>query len=856
MYHLTFGNTDFTTAVLIKESAIDEGKIQKGIIDPLADAGYPTDGIIAFSLDYAGAKKPTAKTRKAYLETLLPVLVGCGVKRILCADGEYFKTLAKVTKVTNLIGYTVPCAIAGFEDLQVGYIYSPETFFYSAENKIKNNLTYKAFVDLHNGNSLVLGSDVLKNKRYILDVDDFEEELKLLAEKPLLAMDIETTSLKAYHGEILSISFSEDEHTAVVFDLRWDSQSKRDILKDFYTNFLGRAIWHNASFDITWIIYHWWMNGRLTYQEGLQAGLAIMTRNFDCTKILSYLATNACSGNDMSLKGQAHEFAGNYAIDIENALALPTEDLLEYNAIDTCSTIYVYNKNRPKAIQDEQMEVYEEVFLPSLIDIVQMQLTGLPINMEKVITAKDALTKLRVEALDNIHALPGVMHFIHQNKLREVNDRNAAYVNKVITIVDANFELNLNSNPQVAELLYGVYNLPIVDKTPSRAPATGGKTLKKLMNHTTDTDTLTFLTYLKQFIDVDKLLGTFIKQYEEAPYDAETDWHYLLGSFNLGSVISGRLSSSGPNLQNQPSGGSKYAKIIKQCFEAPEGYLLVGLDFNSLEDYISALLTRDKNKLKVYTDGYDSHCLRAFYYRDEGEMPDIIDTLESINSIKQKYPATRDASKPATFALTYLGTWNTLVRNLGYSPEKAKRLANNFAELYAESIKWVDDRLQEATKTGYVRLAFGLRLRTPLLSQVILGTKHTPAEAEAEARSAGNALGGQSYGLLNNRAGSEFLARVRKSEHVLNIRPCAQIHDAQYFIVKDDLPLLSWINKHLVKAVQWQELPELQHDTVKLGGELSVFYPSWADEIVIANYAEEKQILETLHNEVKKRAEK
>ncbi len=49
-----------------------------------------------------------------------------------------------------------------------------------------------------------------------------------------------------------------------------------------------------------------------------------------------------------------------------------------------------------------------------------------------------------------------------------------------------------------------------------------------------------------------------------------------------------------------PATGSKYAKIIKECFEAPPGWLFVGLDFASLEDRISAVTTKDPNKLKVY----------------------------------------------------------------------------------------------------------------------------------------------------------------------------------------------------------------------------------------------------------------
>ena len=52
------------------------------------------------------------------------------------------------------------------------------------------------------------------------------------------------------------------------------------------------------------------------------------------------------------------------------------------------------------------------------------------------------------------------------------------------------------------------------------------------------------------------------------------------------------------------------------------------------------------------TQGYDGHCLRAFtYFADE--MPDIENTVESINSIKKKYPVQRQDSKPGTFALTY-----------------------------------------------------------------------------------------------------------------------------------------------------------------------------------------------------------
>lgn len=142
---------------------------------------------------------------------------------------------------------------------------------------------------------------------------------------------------------------------------------------------------------------------------------------------------------------------------------------------------------------------------------------------------------------------------------------------------------------------------------------------------------------------------------------------------------------------------------------------------------------------------------------------------------------------------------------------------------------------------GYITAAFGLRVRTPLLYQVVRGNSKTPTEAEAEGRTAGNALG-QSWCLLNTRASVEFMQGVRASKFSEDIRPCAHIHDAQYMLVRDNIETLLYCNKHLVKAVEWQEAPEIQHPQVKLGGELSVFWPSWQHELTFPNHASEEDI--------------
>lgn len=215
--------------------------------------------------------------------------------------------------------------------------------------------------------------------------------------------------------------------------------------------------------------------------------------------------------------------------------------------------------------------------------------------------------------------------------------------------------------------------------------------------------------------------------------------------------------------------------------------------------------------------------------------------VELINSIKHKYKSLRQSSKAPTFALTYGGTHRTLMIKCGFSEEDAKIVENKYHELYKVSDEWVKTKMLKAAKDGYTTVAFGLRVRTPVMHQCILGLRNTPKEAEAEKRTAGNACG-QSYGLLNSRAGVEFNNIVRASKYKNWIRPCAQIHDAQYFLVKDDIDCLLFANKHLVKAVSWQEEPGIKHDKVHLGGEFSIFYPDWAHECVIPNEVTEKEL--------------
>ena len=813
--------------------------------------------ILAYSL-HKGPKRTPSGEQKDYLQNLLPVLRNLNTRYLVVCDAEYFRTLTKQSGEASL-GYVIPGEgdYAGFNIL---YCPNFQTVFYNP-TKVKGEITQALYaLKTHiEGTYCEPGIDIIKFHAYPYTPEEIQLWLDKLIEMDCdLTSDIEGFSLKHYDAGVGTISFSWSKHEGIAFpvDMGPDGAQVRAMLKAFFYRFQRKMIWHHIAYDVKVLIYQLFMKDILDI-KGMLEGIRVLLQGpggWDCTKIITYLATNSCAGNKLGLKYQAQEFSGQYAVEgINDITQIPLPDLLEYNLIDTLSTWFVHEKHYGKMVADDQLTIYETLLKPSTIDVIQMSLTGLPIDMKEVHRLRDKLEAYAKEATDKLQSNPYVQNFIDWQTTeawkKDFQDRKnkAKNPDKIKEKDRKTFPVkpfNPGSGPQLQALLYDeqFMALPVLDLTDTKQPATGGETIEKLVHKSEKDDIQEFLRALVDYKSVETILSNFVPKFLDAKQGPD-GWHYLHGNFNIGGTVSGRMSSSDPNLQNIPSAGTRWAKDVKRCFKAPPGKLFIGLDFASLEDRISALTTKDPNKLKVYTDGYDGHSLRAYSYFSD-QMPDIDpESVESINSIAELYKPLRQDSKTPTFLLTYGGTWMGIVDKMGWPVPKAKDIEFRYHDMYRVSDEWVAEKIQEAGQCGYVTVAFGLRVRTPLLHQVVRGNSKTPYEAEAEARTAGNALG-QSYGLLNNRAAVEFMGKVRSGEYAEDIWPCAHIHDAQYYLIPEDMAVLLYVNEHLVTAVEWQDDPEIWHEDVKLGGEVSVFYPSWAEEMTVPNKASEDKIKE------------
>ncbi|HEV3031538.1 MAG TPA: DNA polymerase I, partial [Polyangia bacterium] len=176
----------------------------------------------------------------------------------------------------------------------------------------------------------------------------------------------------------------------------------------------------------------------------------------------------------------------------------------------------------------------------------------------------------------------------------EVGVSVAALEKEIHTLAGGPF--NINSNKQLADVLFGKLSLPVIRKTKTGA--------------STDADTLEELAALHavpakivEYRGLSKLKGTYI---DALPALVNPRTGRLHTSFNQAVAATGRLSSSEPNLQNIPI-RTEIGRRIREAFVARPGYLIVSADYSQIELRILAHLSEDPAFLDAFRSGQDIH---------------------------------------------------------------------------------------------------------------------------------------------------------------------------------------------------------------------------------------------------------
>lgn len=455
---------------------------------------------------------------------------------------------------------------------------------------------------------------------YNSNIEEFFNEEKLFC-------DIETKSLELHLAEVLTISFTTTDGRTKVFP----TTNQEDRLKEFISSYPGSLVFHNAVYDVPVLIFQWWMNKSYKNLKGMVQGIKAFKGKVEDSKIIAYLCTNSAGVKkvDLGLKSLIsnivkntpyEEYFKEYKINIAN-LTEVSKELLLYNAKDTQATGIVYSTYYTQMVNENQEDVYK-FLLKTLMVNIRMRLSGFPLIKDEVISFNESLNQEEEECWEYFNNSTDIKKASEIITSIHVKKRNSKLKTKQITAEDEPQEWNPNSVDHIAVLLYDVLGYEPTEFTSKSKPSTDSKTIK----HYYDLYEHPLLEVLIRYKEMYKVRNTFLPVMMRC-INGELDIPLLSGSLNIGSTVSGRLSSSGSeytcNCQQLPSTGTRLAKAFKSTIGSidPE-WILVGFDFASLEERINTILTKDPHKEIIYTQGYDGHSYRAYYYFKD-QMPDI-----------------------------------------------------------------------------------------------------------------------------------------------------------------------------------------------------------------------------------------
>ena len=455
-----------------------------------------------------------------------------------------------------------------------------------------------------------------------------------------------------------------------------------------------KTVWHNAKFDYMEMA----LRHGVRFAPFWDTMIAAHLLDENESHRLKYLYAKYITKNEDDV------FSFSSLFDTLRFADIPADVGCIYAAHDTEMTmeLFLYQKemlldNPAKYGLEGVSNCFFEVEMPIIPCVAEMEMRGVLID-------SGYAAKLSVEYTD---------------KLRDAERRYALECNKHREAIMAYQKSNpgklddvpnYQSPKQLATFIYDVLKAEPVDRKSPRG--TGEEILEKIG--------LPVCDLILECRGYKKLLGTYI---DKVPQCTDANG-YIHASFNQcgaedDGVVTGRFSSSDPNLQNIPSHDDK----IRKMFSARDGYVLVGGDYSQQEPHVMAQVAQDANLKRAYDEDRDVYAEMASLatgraYNDCREFlvnPDGSWVLDSTgNRIENKEGhAIRSQFKAIFLGLLYGKQTPALATDLGVSKQAAQKIIESLYKAFPNIKAYIEWNLGKARRLGHVDSLWGRRRHLP-----------------------------------------------------------------------------------------------------------------------------------------------
>ncbi|MDP3729977.1 MAG: DNA polymerase I [Candidatus Omnitrophota bacterium] len=500
----------------------------------------------------------------------------------------------------------------------------------------------------------------LKSEYILVDNEKaFDKLVSDLKRSKEFVFDTETTSEDPVLAKLAGLSFSWEEGMAYYVGVSEGRSEEKKFnvelvigkLKDIFENGAIKKTGQNVKYD---------------YIVLANYGVHVKGIIFD-TMVASYLLNPSKLNHgldDISFEYLNHKMTtsiqeligkGKSAITMDK---VDVEKVSEYSCEDSDVTFRLKKVLEKDISQKGLDELLYKVEIPLVEVLAEMETSGVSIDKEYLADLSKEMDGKLIKLTKKIYELAGE-------------------------------EFNINSPKQLSVILFEKMKLPIIRRTKTGI-STDEEVLTKLaLSHPLPEKLL-------EYRELSKLKSTYVDSLPDLVNPATNRVHT---SFNQTVTATGRLSSSGPNLQNIPIRTEEGRKIRKAFIASDKNHLLLSADYSQIELRILGHLSGDASLIRAFKDGSDIHAYTAslvFAVKESDVTSDM-----------------RGMAKTVNFGILYGMSPYGLSQSLKIDVNKAKEFIDSYFERYPEVKFYLEGLIEEARQNGFVTTLLGRRRYIP-----------------------------------------------------------------------------------------------------------------------------------------------